>query len=80
MPDRNSYLSIAKVALYLDCGKSTVADYVDRQLLPQPRKIGGLTRWKWGEIEDRIDNLASKTNPNQSPDNGDPILASINGG
>lgn len=70
------YCSLATVARRLDCGETTVRDYVDRNLLPKPRRFGGLVRWKWSEIEDRLDGLA-RGNGNEGE--ADPILRAING-
>lgn len=45
------YVSAETLAYRLDCSRSTVDDYVRRGLLPTPRIIGNLQRWRWSEIE-----------------------------
>lgn len=50
------YVSAQTLAYRLDCSRSTVDDYVRRGLLPTPRIIGNLQRWRWSEIEAWIAN------------------------
>ena len=50
------YVSAETLAYRLDCSRSTVDDYVRRGLLPTPRIIGNLQRWRWSEIEAWIAN------------------------
>lgn len=69
------YCSINTVAARLDCSASTVRDYVRRGDLPAPRKIAGLVRWKWSDIEHSLDREAEIDQGAAS----DPILAAING-
>jgi predicted DNA-binding transcriptional regulator AlpA len=69
------YCSIKTVAEQLDCSVSTVTEYTNRGLLPQPYKKGSLTRWRWSEIEDAMNNTAAAEQSEQ-----DPILRAINGG
>jgi predicted DNA-binding transcriptional regulator AlpA len=45
------YVSAETLAYRLDCSRSTVDDYVRRGLLPTPKIIGNLQRWRWSEIE-----------------------------
>ena len=45
------FVSAETLAYRLDCSRSTVDDYVRRGLLPTPRIIGNLQRWRWSEIE-----------------------------
>jgi predicted DNA-binding transcriptional regulator AlpA len=45
------YVSAETLAYRLDCSRSTVDDYVRRGLLPKPKIIGNLQRWRWSEIE-----------------------------
>jgi predicted DNA-binding transcriptional regulator AlpA len=45
------YVSAETLAYRLDCSRSTVDDYVRRGLLPTPKIIGNLQRWRWIEIE-----------------------------
>lgn len=79
MSDIAEYCSVKTIAKRLDCGESTVVDYTDRGLLPRPRKIGGLVRWKWSEVEAMLDNQSKPTGGREG-DTADPILRAINGG
>ncbi|NRB18786.1 MAG: helix-turn-helix domain-containing protein [Rhodobacteraceae bacterium] len=76
------FCSIATVAKNLDCGETTVRDYVNRGLLPKPTKIGGMARWKWIEIERAMDQAQIGAPPGQGADAAnatDPIMLKING-
>lgn len=64
------FCSIATVAKQLDCGETTVRDYVKQGKLPQPVRIGGLVRWEWQEVQKAM------TNGN---DRLDPIMEAVNG-
>lgn len=68
-----AYCSVRTLAAQLDICESTVQDYVSRGLLPRPRRIGGVVRWKWAEVEamlDRGQDTAAATPP-------DPILQAV---
>ena len=67
------YVGAATLAHRLDCSKSTVHDYVRRGLLPQPRKIGELVRWRWTDVERFIDAL-------EAGPQDDPYLVGIENG
>lgn len=45
------YLSDRDLAKLLNCGRSTIWRYVAKGILPQPIKIGDLTRWRLSAIE-----------------------------
>ena len=66
-----TYCSIETVAAELDCSVSTVRDYVKRGLLPQPYRAGGLVRWKWADVEAKVDGVSNEPI--------DPIMAAVNG-
>lgn len=68
------FCSIKTVAAELDCSVSTVTEYTNRGLLPQPYKRGSLTRWRWSEIEEAMNNGSTEKATDQ-----DPILRAING-
>jgi predicted DNA-binding transcriptional regulator AlpA len=75
------YVSAETLAYRLDCSRSTVDDYVRRGLLPTPRIIGNLQRWRWREIEAWIarqgvvlDQLGS---PNADTDEDDPYSLGV---
>jgi predicted DNA-binding transcriptional regulator AlpA len=69
------YCSVKTMAKELDCSESTVVDYTNRGLLPQPRKRGTLVRWKWSEVQAMMDGL-----PEAHGEADDPILRAVNGG
>lgn len=50
-PYAPDYVSADTLAYRLDCSRSTVDDYVRRGLLPKPRSVGNLQRWRWSDIE-----------------------------
>lgn len=50
------YVADARLAELLDCSASTVREYARQGIIPKPYHIGGLTRWKWSEVEQMIDN------------------------
>ena len=45
------YMSAKDVAQHFGCGVSTVWRWKDLKVIPQPVKIGGLTRWRREQIE-----------------------------
>lgn len=47
-------LSDREVATQLDCGRSTVWRWASEGILPQPLKIGGLSRWRQSWINETI--------------------------
>lgn len=53
-PFAPDYVSADTLAYRLDCAVSTVREYVDQGLLPQPTTIGSLVRWRWSEVEAHI--------------------------
>lgn len=68
------FCSVKTVAQQLDCSVSTVTDYTNKGLLPQPYKKGSLTRWKWSEVEDAMSGTGTQSETEQ-----DPILRAISG-
>lgn len=81
MSEKAEYCSVKTVAQRLDCNASTVTDYANRGLLPRPRKIGGMVRWKWSEVEAVMDGIETEKDHDHmsSSQSVDPILARING-
>ena len=65
----------------LICSRSTVDDYVRRGLLPTPRIIGNLQRWRWSEIEAWIANQGAARDqllsPNADADEEDPYSLGV---
>ena len=58
-----AYVSVKTLADLLDCSTSTIGEYVRKGFLPRPTKIGGLTRWKWADVEARIEGRADERDP-----------------
>lgn len=75
------YVSAETLAYRLDCSRSTVDDYVRRGLLPTPRIIGNLQRWRWSEIEAWIANQGAARDqllsPNADADEDDPYSLGV---
>lgn len=70
-----AYVSVASLCELLDISASTVWDWVKQGHLPKPVKIGGSARWKWADVEKRLQ--GSRGVPD-GPD--DPILRASRGG
>ena len=49
------YVSRQRAAVELCMSDDTFDKYVRAGVLPSPKRRGGLTRWKWSEIEAAID-------------------------
>lgn len=45
-----SYVSKATLAAELDICESTVDNWVERDFLPKPIRIGGAVRWNWADV------------------------------
>ncbi|WP_158234174.1 helix-turn-helix transcriptional regulator [Oceaniglobus indicus] len=66
------YVSSGTLAQLLDISTSTVAEWVKQGHLPRPRRVGGSNRWKWSEVEQKL---------NYGPSEPvDPILEASRGG
>ncbi|MCP3971532.1 MAG: helix-turn-helix domain-containing protein [Rhodobacteraceae bacterium] len=77
----HEYVGLTRLAKLLDCSTSTVEDYTKRGILPLPVKIGTLRRWRWSDVQARIDN-SNRVIPHLPPANDDahdPILAASRG-
>lgn len=72
------YCSAETVAARLDCSKTTVHHYVRRGLLPRPIRIGELVRWKWTDVAERIESIA--TGAESHADHEDPYLQGLERG
>lgn len=81
-PRKNSavaeYVSAETLAARLDCSKTTVHGYVRRGILPRPRRIGELVRWKWTEVTERIESI--DTGAESHADHDDPYLEGLERG
>lgn len=66
-----AFPSKEELAAELCFSKSSIDGYVQRGLLPKPRRIGGSVRWCWAEVEAYL-----------SPDNAptDPFREALNRG
>lgn len=75
------YVSAETLAYRLDCSRSTVDDYVRRGLLPIPRIVGNLQRWRWSEIEAWIANQGAARDQllssNADADDDDPYSLGV---
>ena len=49
------YVSLETLAYRLDCPVATIERYVREGVLPRPRRIGALVRWRFAEIEAAIE-------------------------
>lgn len=72
------YVSAATLAARLDCSTTTVHGYVRRGILPKPRRIGELVRWKWTEVTQRIESL--EAGDDSHADANDPYLEGLERG
>ncbi len=75
MEQPSDFCSAKTVAHRLDCSESTVTEYTNRGLLPQPYRKGSLVRWKWSEVEQA---MLGETAHDQIE--ADPILRAIHAG
>lgn len=66
------YVSAARLAELLDCSESKVWDMARKGQLPRPSRHSGMTRWKWADVERRMDGAGDSTP-------GDPILEASRG-
>jgi len=55
---QSEYLSIKELAAHIQASKSTIWNGVRKGIFPKPIKIGGLTRWRRSEVEERLSELA----------------------
>jgi predicted DNA-binding transcriptional regulator AlpA len=53
--DIPAYVSRKRAAIELDMSPDTFDEYVRKGTLPQPKRRGKLTRWKWAEIINVLD-------------------------
>jgi len=49
-----AYVSREQGAAELQISPSTWDDLVRRKMLPRPRSIGGLLRWRWADVDAEI--------------------------
>lgn len=55
------YLTLDKLAEHLSVSQHTIELWVERGILPPPRKPGkGVRLWKWKEVEKAMDRLAQQ--------------------
>ena len=71
-PRAIAYVSAALLADLLDVSETTIWEWVRKGHLPRPVKIGGATRWRWSDVEIRLQG-------GQGGDE-DPILKASRGG
>lgn len=68
-----AWVGAGLLAQMLDVSESTIWDWAKRGVLPRPNRIGGVTRWKWAEVEKRIESGSD------AGDEDDPILRASRG-
>ena len=57
------YLTLDKLAEHLSVSTHTVERWVERGILPTPKKPdNGIRLWKWREVEKAMDRLAQREN------------------
>lgn len=85
-PKLIAYVSCSTLSQLLECGETTIWDWVKRGHLPKPRKIGGAARWDWAEVRGMLDGQTTATEPKSldaagktAPDDEDPILKASRG-
>ena len=67
------YCSVKTVARRLDCSESWVSDNASRGDFPAPKRVRGLVRWKWSEVEVFMDGAK------KGGEDADSILAAARG-
>jgi predicted DNA-binding transcriptional regulator AlpA len=72
------YVSAETLSQLLDCSKTTVHRYVRRGILPRPKRIGELVRWRWIDVERSIESLENGTESHA--DHDDPYLEGLERG
>ena len=86
-PKLIAYVSCSTLSQLLECGETTIWDWVKRGHLPKPRKIGGAARWDWAEVRATLDGQTKPAqfqksldaNGKHAPDDEDPILKASRG-
>jgi predicted DNA-binding transcriptional regulator AlpA len=71
-PKLIDYVSAATLAQLFDVSEATIWEWTRKGILPRPGKIGGVTRWKYTEVENRV-----RWGANEAPT--DPILDAARG-
>lgn len=57
---RDEYWTIKDLAAHIKASKSTIWDGVRKGTFPKPIKIGGLTRWRRAEVEERLNAMTPR--------------------
>lgn len=71
-PRAIAYVGAGLLAQLLDVSETTIWEWVRKGHLPKPVKIGGSTRWRWSDVENRLQGA-------QSGADEDPILRASRG-
>ena len=71
-PRSIAYVSAALLADLLDVGETTIWEWVRKGHLPKPVKIAGSTRWRWSDVEAKLQGAQGGED--------DPILKASRGG
>lgn len=60
MDDDSQLLRAEQCADILSVSRATFFNYVNRDILPPPIKIGCLSRWRRSDLDDAVNELAAK--------------------
>ena len=80
------YVSVETLAYLLDCSVETIESHVRTGILPAPRRLGRLARWRFADVEAALDGLDGQSRKSPATvivDNGvlatgdDPFLAGV---
>lgn len=70
------YVSAADMAQLFHISESTVWEWAKKGVIPKPNNIGGVTRWKWADVQAHVDS-GGQTGKDAGDD--DPILRASRG-
>lgn len=62
-----AYVGVATLCEMLDISSTTAWEWVKKGHLPKPVKIGGSARWKWSDVEKRIQGDAGASGEPEDP-------------
>lgn len=67
-----NYINAKQLANKLNCGVSTIWRHTKNGLLPEPMRLGGMTRWCEQEIDQLIQSSLKEREGTASSDNFEP--------
>ncbi len=79
------FVSVETLAYLLDCSVETVESHVRTGILPAPRRLGRLARWRFADIEAAIEGINTQWSARSEvivgngvlADSDDPFLAGV---